>query len=401
MKLWVVVTLVCVVVVVILVAIVRGLVLTRRKKAIEQAMDGATPPSDTIYVSIINDVEDTDAGAGTVLSLFKDAEAPLRVHVNVYDVVDTEAGRIATPSPFLLAVRARAKAAGFPIAKVEPNLRVLQVPGTLYRGRLPAREQLERYTFKDETYMMTIEPGATMVRKWDAALVNAYAAASAGPDGPDGPNRPGPTPSSYSSPILTTKLEVSADDAPTPSPDSPGTFVGFSAQAKFPALVAYKLREPQAADKGSSKGPPPFTQNPNPTKTSPPIPALAWCSSLTFTTGRRHKAFTIPPIPDAEEDSVMWTVLVRNGWTRWVHPARTVAVVKAEIRAGSTAGVDTLMVPEAAALKVLGLHEGSLQPSTRARVGLSASPTLPEIVAKLGSMDEYASLLSRVELTNI
>jgi hypothetical protein len=53
-------------------------------------------------------------------------------------------------------------------------------------------------------------------------------------------------------------------------------------------------------------------------------------------------------------------------------------------------------------LHLMGLGPTALMtPTTRARVGLTEVPTKDEIEAKLGTMDDYASLITRLELTNI
>jgi hypothetical protein len=373
MKLWVIITLACVVVVVIVLLIVRALVLARRRQSIErrlvtaEAAECAGQGDATIYVSVINDVGNTETGAATVLSLFREAECPLRVHVNVYDVVDTEStGRMATPPAFTAAVLAQAKSAGFPMERLQQCLRVLQVPATLYRGRLPAREQLERFTYKDELYLMTLQPGAVMAPKWDSLIVGMWTAL--------GDPRA----------ILTTRLAVEdaaagSNGVSPPLPTQPGTFVGFT--TAFPALAAYKLRKRTALQDAP--------------------PAVAWCSSLSFVGKGRHDAFLIPALPDTAEDVAMWATLVRAGWTAWYHPVGTLAVVRAGTGSGLTASTDVVPYLDPGVMRVLGVHPVTRQPTTRARVGLSASPKTQEIEAKLGSMDDYVSLLSRVELTNI
>lgn len=99
----------------------------------------------------------------------------------------------------------------------------------------------------------------------------------------------------------------------------------------------------------------------------------------------------------------MWGVLVQHGWTNWFHTQFTVAVVPAAAAAVSAKVGAGLRTPPLSGptLKTLGLNLLTLAPTTRARVGLTARPTVDEIDIKLGSMDEYASLVSRVELTNI
>jgi hypothetical protein len=395
MKLWVIVLVVCVVAVLIAALAIRAAVLKAKRTRTERQL--LTRPCDptvdgTIFVSIINDTGSREHGASTVLSLFREAKCPMRLRVNVYDII--AANSVSTPPPLLDALRASGRGLGYPMDKLLHLVRVLQVPATLYRGPLAAREQLERFTYTNEVYMMTIQAGAVVAPGWDELCVKCLGSAV-------GPR-----------PYLTTRLEVLGEPFPRADPKLPGTYVAFTPEsARAGRVVAYKLRRFKAT--GTEMGPGPGLglglglglgrgTGPRPGFT-PPVPAVAWSSSFSFTTGARAKAFKIPVLADTNEDAAMWGVLVQHGWTNWFHTQFTVAVVPAAAAAVSAKVGAGLRTPPLSGptLKTLGLNLLTLAPTTRARVGLTARPTVDEIDIKLGSMDEYASLVSRVELTNI
>lgn len=383
MKLWVTVLIVCLVAVVIAALAIRAAVLKSRRTRTERRLLSQPCDSDsdgTIFVSIVNDTCSRDHGAASVLSLFKEAKCPLRLRVVVYDIID--GATIATPAPLLDGLRASGRAVGFPMDKLMHLVRVLQVPLKLYRGPLAAREQLERFTYKDEAYIMTLQAGAVVCAGWDTLCVQSMQCIMQ---------------ATSRTAYLTTRLEIVGDAYPKADPATPGTYTAFtpdSARAK--QVVAFKLCRIKKSSQVPATVPAPFPV---------PVPASAWSASFSFTTGSRSAAFKVPVLPDVVEDAVMWGVLVSNAWTAWFHLQGTVAVVPAAAAAASAevAAASKLSVPllSAAVLKTLGLNLATLAPTTRARVGLTAHPTVDEIEIKLGSMDEYASLVSRVELTNI
>jgi hypothetical protein len=397
-KVWVIVLVVCVLLVLVAAVAIRAAVLKSRRGRTERemlkgvcdvAVDG------TIFVGIVNDTGNSNHAAATALSLFKEAECPMRVHVNVYDIVRAPQGSSAS-SAFMVSLRDHARAVGFPMDKTQHLVRVLQIPTALYRGPLAAREQLERFTFADETYMLTIQAGAVLATGWDRTCIAALLGTG--------------SPTAY----LTTRLEVSADAFPLADGRQPATFVAFTPEsARECRVVSYKLRKasrvaarPKPRHQTQTQTPKLNTATNTPLLHPPPetTPAIAWCSSFAFTYGRRHAAFRLPMLPDINEDAAMWNVLVLHGWTQWHHPLDTVAVVGAGAAAASATMTAALELPtlSPSILHLMGLGPTALMtPTTRARVGLTAVPTKDEIEAKLGTMDDYASLITRLELTNI
>lgn len=323
---------------------------TLRRENKKRAMSAcAEKRHTTIFVMLVS-YKDAVGAANTLLSLFGAADCPLRVYVGLYEFYEDAA---LTPAVDVYeSLVASAPAVAF---SMQDQIRVLRAPASEFKSGMLAREHLQRYLYRGEQYVLTLGQPCSLARNWDTYLLSSW------------------TRLGNAQAVLTTLPERGSG---TPSTNAAGTFVAMgSFSGAYPTMVSYRFKQKRIPDV--------------------PVPALAWAAGLSFHKGRFPfpPAKTITYLSDVE-DFMQTVYLLENGW-RLYHPAKQVAIAyMAQQR-------DTKPSPEyAVPAKVFhrfGVRAGKTV-TARARVGLTAAPNKEsEINAKLGSMGEYLSMLSRLE----
>jgi hypothetical protein len=351
--------------------------------------------ADTIFATVVAEPGNPEAAIRTLESLFSEADVPLRITVALYDTTEgaddddtghgngtgngsgagalTRAGdRRAGTTRLIAGFIARGRLRGFPTASVLEHIHVLRVPQRLYPGRDAAREQLERFYFAEQKFVMGVAAGAVMARGWDTFCVKTLRVHLR----------------AVARPMLTAVLERSPFP---PRLTTVGTFLTLPDPGGEPA--PRRFRRPPPGDM--------------------PVQALGWCDQFFFGAGARVEEVPFPSAAEADGTDpsgvlMLYRLAVQGGWTLF-HPAIQVARITEVYvqRGGDGPRADrgsslALYRTVAPALDKLGLRvhpaRACLLPTTRSRVGLTAKATRAEVELKLGSMDEYASLLTQAEL---
>jgi hypothetical protein len=333
-----------------------------------QTACAASESAQTTFVVLVS-LDNPKGAAATIQSLFERAHCPLRVYVGLVEIYgphsqtttleEYEAGVRFSKAPFCL----------------KDHVRVLKIPLSEHRGVVSAYEHAERYLYKNETFVVTMQPHTDLVPQWELLCISALSQQ-------EKLNRTRHQPM-----VLTTVLATEPGSGAQPDPKVPGTYCAFTPRGK---LVAYPLKKLLPA--------------------VPTLPAVAWSSSFSFTTGVRVAAVPYNAVPDgkptgldmAAHDMYMTLKLQNYKW-QLLHPAFTVGVV----RKGLPANAQGSSVWYQQLLKAAGgtgsgwfkVVDGLLpRVSARAQLGLSPTPSTDEVNAKLGSMGELYSMLSRLEL---
>ncbi len=338
----------------------------KRKVAAACAGPGA---SASIFVELLSDA-DADETAATLASLFEKATCSLRVYAGVYELYD--AGQPTVADAYASAA-ARTTAAFC----LKDHVRCLRVPARESKGVLSAMEQLRRFLYRGETYIMSVRPGTRFVTGWDTLAIECLADAERRARG--------------SAVALTT---LPASDSASPTPNSLGTYVAI--QPTSGAMLAHRIRA-----------------KPTSARTTP---AIVWSSAFSFAKGAALTGSTsYPKLPDDApvgmdalvHDYFITLQLLHAGW-QLAHPLVSLATTglnrRAAVGHGSAdwrARVSALNRPYLSALAVRGIapdaqHRVAI--SARAAMGLTPDADPDEIVAKLGSIGEYLSVLTRLEL---
>jgi hypothetical protein len=340
----------------------------RKEKRRVQTACASSDAAQTTFVALVS-LANPRGAAATLLSIFERAHCPLRIYVGVIEIYgpadgasvleEYESGVRFSRAPFCL----------------KDHVRVIKIPLSEHRGIVSAYEQAERYLYKDEAFVCTMQPHTELAPQWEQHCIRALKQQAA---------LNGST-VVVDNTVLSTVLAAAGSGQPAAT--APGTYCGFGARGR---LAAYRMRKLLDA--------------------VPTVPAVAWSSSFSFAPGRRVGAVPYDVLPDAEpagldasgHDMYMSLKLATRGWVV-VHPAFSVGVVhrQAAKAVGSATWYSALL---RAAGSTAAAEEPFYRPgvvpriTARAQLGLSPHPNPDEINVKLGSMGELYSMLSRIEL---
>lgn len=372
----------------------------RRDKARTRVLDACdiTGKTDTIFVTLVSYRDPAGAGA-TLHSLFSNAHCPLRVYVGLCEFYDGGGGGD-DASAAVRAYEEAVKASTAPFC-LKDHVRVLRVPYAESLGGFAAREQLERFLFRDEKFVLSLDAPAVLAPNWDAYLIDTLQSLR---------SRHGDKVVLTTQPkavaraaLLAPASGVGLGGGCRVSTDAPGTFVAVDAK------TAHVVPVPRASGFALKRRP------------EDPVPATAWSPSLSFSLGRRVKDVPYPlgvVFCESMHDFVMDTALTQAGYALFHPPGEVAASAYGATRprrdgearsreaqcAVSLARAAYGRPAAAAVLKRMGVvftspgDPATLQISARGRMGLTPQPKPEEIDAKLGSRTAYISLLSRAEL---
>ena len=352
-------------------AVSRFVTRLKRARNKRRALAACENKQETIFVMLVA-YKDAGSAAQTLFSLFSKADCPLRVYVGLYEYFDDH-NPMSAMSVFDSMVKKSADVA----FSMQDHVRVLRAPASEFKNAAVAREQVQRFLYRDETFTLCLgRMGCVAVSEtWDTYLVAAHGAASL-----KDKDRTG----TVSSAVLTTVLETTVIGSGEPGVGHAGTFVGMGDfYGPFPRLLAYRIKH------GVS--------------TNVPVPALAWSASFSFTRGalpypgHREMNFSVDT-----EDIIMTFKLLERGSSIW-HPTKQIAcnvgVVHPALSLSSTSSLSLSRVPYCdRLLAALGVDVFAKSVTARGRLGLLPSPNKQaEINAKIGSAGDLLSLLSRLE----
>ena len=337
----------------------------KRSRNKKKALSACESRQETIFVMLVA-YKDAGSAAQTLFSLFSKADCPLRVYAGLYEFFD-ESNPISAMAVFDSMVKMSAEVA----FSMQDHVRVLRAPASEFKNAAVAREQLQRFLYREENFTLCLgRLGCVLLSQtWDTYLVAAQAAAAL----KDRNNAAGA--------VITTVLETGGRE---PSVSNSGTFVGMgNFEGAFPRLLAYRIKHGVA--------------------TNMPVPALAWSASFSFMRG-------ILPYPSSKgidfsvdaEDVIMTFRLLERGTTIW-HPTKELACnVAGGARPLPQGHTDTPLsrVPFSDRLfATLGVDVFRRSVTARGRLGLLPSPNRQnEIDAKVGSAGDFLSILSRLEV---
>ena len=368
----------------------------KRDRNKRRALAACEGKADTIFVMLVS-YKDAGSAAQTLFSLFSKAVCPLRVYVGLYEFFDDEGEPsrvLRTPATSAVAVfDAMVKKSAAVAFSMQDHVRVLRAPASEFKNAAVAREQVQRFLYRNETFTLCLgRMGCVLLSEtWDTYLVSAHGAGAL-----KAKDRAGLSVGmGASSAVLTTVLENSGVE---PSIARAGTFVGMGDfYGPFPKLLAYRVKH------GVS--------------TNVPVPALAWSASFSFTRG----ALPYPGHRDTSlsidtEDMIMTARLLERGSSMW-HATKEIACNSVTAASGYNGGHGLWQLPVAPQvspsprlsltsrtpfldrlLGTLGVDVFTQSVTVRARLGLLPSPNRQaEIHAKIGSAGDLLSLLSRLE----
>jgi hypothetical protein len=345
----------------------------RKEKKRVQSACASGAASSTTFVTLVS-YKNAAGTAATLHSLFEKAQCPLRIYVGVVEVYapgetssvldEYESLVRFSKSPFCL----------------KSHVRVIKMPTSEYRGSVAAHAQAERFLYRKEKYVCTITAHAELAPQWEmhcAAALEQHQKLKKG-----------------DSVVLTAVLPATEKTLAAPGIRTPGTYTAFS---KHGGLLAYFLKKMLPAV---------YT-----------VPAVAWCSDFSFTYGSRVALvpYDMLPVDTVEgsdttnHDFYMTLALTGQGW-QLAHPPFLVGV-RTVAHAGESTCPPELWYRQCMAVckakqfrsvdSVLAsfARPGFLPKVTsRLQLGLSPHPATDEIEMKLGSMGEFYSILSRLEL---
>jgi hypothetical protein len=295
----------------------------------------------------------TSAAIKTLASVYGNAACPLRVFTGLADYYDSGASHAACALAAKFAKFADASTIPF---KVGDNVRALRVPVAEFPGSLVALEQVQRFLYRGEVYILLVEPGVVLAAQWDVTLMLAIEAA------------PG-------------RSVVSMRPPPPGTPGTVGTYLAV-ATARFPRFVAFNMKTPVEGE------------------LPPVVPALGWSSALSFSKGPL-------PLGDAAAmvssgvgpDMAMTARMLLTGWVLQHPCARVATMIPAP--APETAFASTSAMLHPAVAEHLGLDMVHDTVSARGRLGLVPGKNPPsELAAKVGSSGDVLSMLSRIETSH-
>ena len=341
----------------------------KRARNKRRALTACETKQETIFVMLVA-YKDAGSAAQTLFSLFSKSDCPLRVYVGLYEFFD-EVNPISVMAVFDSMVKLSAAVA----FSMQDHIRILRAPAAEFRNAAIAREQLQRFLYRGETFTLCLgRLGCVKLSEtWDTHLVTIHGTVK---------NKNG----SGAGVVITTVLETGKRE---PSILNNGTFVGMGDFCgAFPKLLAYRVKHGVL--------------------TNVPIPALAWSASFSFTRG-------VLPYPSSKgidfsvdaEDIIMTFRILEQGATIW-HPTKEIACNIAAcptqpgalLPAASSTETPLSRVPFADRLfATLGVDVFRRSVTARGRLGLLPSPNKQnEIDAKIGTAGDLLSLLSRLEV---
>jgi hypothetical protein len=329
----------------------------QRKHNKKKTLKACEKETDTIFVMLVS-VKDAVGAARTMASIFAQAACPLRVYIGLYEFHDTT---VLYNSTAMGMYESLANASADVPFSMQDHIRVLRAPVSEFKSAVVAREQLQRFLYRSEVFVLSLNQGCTMAEGWDTYFIQLY----------------GPTTNKLA---LTTIPERAHRTAKI---TNPGTFVGVGGfKHDFPRLLAYRMKYDH------------LTSNANVL-----VPAIAWSASLSFTRGPLPYAHSkdIDFSTDAEDLYITMQLLDR-GW-QLAHVPREVACM-----ALNTAPYPVLAATSARVLSTRHLSRFGANPWTktitaRARLGLVPAPNKHyEISIKVGSTGDFLSMLSRIEM---
>lgn len=339
--------------------------------------------SESIFVELVAEAGQARAATATLMDLLHGAECPLRVFVGLYEAVGGPTGAVTKSRVLPMYEDAAELSASAPVT-LKDHVRNMAIPAAEFRGSLAAREHMERYLYQGEDFVMTVRAGARLEPGWDKALVDAITG-----QGADGQH-----------------TMITAGLAPRQA-SAAGTYL--AADGRF---VPGDNRIPTWQTRPMAGKPQPGVL----------VPAVGWSADFSFARGSRVRTVPLPSAvldsADAEPFAVA-CALVAAGWTL-AHPVWRVAWVNgssyADVDNGVDSGVDSSvgnvvkhaalgaysrrLLSDSRAKTAFGVSMSDL-PTRRAVVGLTDGCKDAEICAKLGSMAQYLSLLSRMELAAV
>lgn len=341
-----------------------------RNRAVATAACGASAAARVpIFVCLVAvGPAQAEAALRTMVSLFAGAACPLRVYIGVAEYTDG-AGTTAGAAPNLgERFLAASKRTPLPFA-LGDHVRVLRAPLAEFQGVNVAREQVQRFLYHAEKYVLVLAAGALVVSQWDVTLPAALAHAAAGLTVPDQP--------------LKRRVALTARLPPPTTPGTMGTYLGV--HTARPTFVSFSLRAPASGE------------------APPSVPALAWSGQLSFSEGPLPLAGGASLACASDDDAVMTGRLWNLGWAL-AHPSGRAATLSAADAAllESSPGCSPDFRPELqlapSVLHALGIGPtGSV--THRGRLGLVPGPnTAAELALKVGSTGDVLSMLSRIEL---
>lgn len=320
----------------------------RNKKKVNDAC-GASPDARVPVFVMLQAAGHADATATlqTLLSLFANAHCPLRVFVGLAEYTDAGTDNERLPARF-----ARAAEASTMPFRLADHVRALHAPLHEHPGHWVAVEQVQRYLYRAEPFVLLVAPGVLMLPQWDTHLVAALQ------DAPP-------------------KTVLTCNPPPVGTPGTLGTFQAIGSAT--PTFVTFSIRAPVEGALPKS------------------IPALSWCSRMSFTRGPL-------PLGDAaalvqDPDAAMTCRLLVTGWVLH-HPTARVAVGDRQLSPSpspSPLPPRILLAPAVAHHLGIDQHLGTV--SARGRLGLVPAPNPAyELTAKVGSSGDVLSMLSRLEV---
>lgn len=341
----------------------------RRRERTRISAACAPLSADTIFVTLVSHT-DPYAAAETLVSLFERAHCPLRVYVGVFEL---HGRRHATTVMEEYELQCKFSRSPFCL---KDHVRIIRIPVLEDKGILAACEQVERHLYKGERFACTVASGVELAQNWDAYAVDTLRLASL---------------AAKSSKVVLSSM----CDADTPATGAPGTYCGLHESG---VLLGYKFKHL-----------PPR-----------PVPALAWSSFFSFSGSARLAEAPYERLPDdrpecvdrAAHDMYMTIRLLHRRWTVMHPPGMVVAWRRGGVIGGvagegterwrlNVRGVNAARAGACAAFQHMGIVSKAGDPmrlSARARLGLTPAADECEIVAKIGSMGDYLSILSRMEL---
>jgi hypothetical protein len=376
-----------------------------RSRVAAKAACAASPAArQPVFVMVVaRGNAESAAAVRALVAAFERATCPLRVYAGVAEYVDSAHGI----GPFVRRFESAAKASTIPF-KLLDHIRVLRAPVQEFEGYAVAREQVQRFLYRGEPYVVTL--GATVVvqQGWDAALQAAVS---------DLPPRSVVTAIPARTAPDNLRVLQLLDAAPgTPAPVTPpgtpgaaastmGTFLAVArcGEATGVTLAAYPMRVPMGTDAVSilPRTVRALAWSPELSMCRGPMPLGSFSAAAAAAAGGVGER-TAAAEPDTTTEAVAVTgTLVDLGWTLH-HPTGVVAAtvpalgVPPSTNTAAPAAVSRL---SGAAQRYLGLRLGAGSVENRARLGLAPGPNAAEEVAvKIGSVGDVLSTLSRIEL---
>ena len=293
-----------------------------------------------------------DRALAALVGMYARAACPLRIFAGVAEYYGSAS------APTLAARFAKASDASTMAFKVNDHLRVLRAPIAEFPGTLTALEQVQRFLYRGEAYVLVIRPDTVLAQDWDTSLLAALSAA---------PHR----------------SVVSMRPPPMGTPGTLGTFLGV-ASAQPPSFASFSIKAPVEGQLPAA------------------IPALAWSSRLSFSEGPLPLGDAGALVSAMDDDVAMTSRLLLSGWVLQ-HPVERVGT-KASSDADADADANrnpgatgTFLLPPSVQAH-LGLSQAHNLVSVRGRLGLVPAPNpAHELAAKIGSSGDVLSMLARID----